>query len=207
MKYIIGTGWCDRDTKESWARWSGAVRSCSSPEAVVMVDSTTDMGHSTPPRMALMGVSLETIRMTQNFGPGYGLPKSAATRQIFLGAWYAYFNDADYFVWIEQDCLIKGKGIIEHIINGMDGDVTIGEWDHKYRVETCFMAFNLKELAWISEEYFSNPQDRPEKRFAMIDYSPFDFVGGRNRPLDWTQEFMYGHQMTPEEIKEYERSL
>ena len=57
--------------------------------------------------------------MTENFGhPVNTVGKySGWTRAAMIGLGYCYYNDIEYCVYVEQDALLFGKGIIERAIS------------------------------------------------------------------------------------------
>jgi hypothetical protein len=54
---------------------------------------------------------------------------SGWTRSVLLSGHYALNTDADYFVYIEQDCLLQGNGIVDYCISVMTKDLMFGPGD------------------------------------------------------------------------------
>ncbi|MDD5089241.1 MAG: hypothetical protein PHI18_10670, partial [bacterium] len=129
--YIIHSGWwCDGTnahpgaTKSSDARirsreffdvWYDFVRAYTTPEKILVVDSAS------PERPNLEGKDVEFVSLKRNFLHGMQCDTKYGgwTRAFFTGAFYAMMNDAEFSVFIEQDCLVAGAGIIERAIENM----------------------------------------------------------------------------------------
>ena len=219
MGYVIGTGWwCDGGGKKAWSvqssdkirqvgffdKWHAAVVKYTNPLKIVAVDSCS------PVKPDFAGKGVEVITMTRNFNQGaYGFKRGVATRQVFMGAWYAFFNDADYFVWIEQDCLIRGAGIVERAIESMgSADYAMARWDHQYEVETCFMVFRCGSVPRLWSSLMEGTEEFPELRYwgmrNRMELSLLPFGYGRNRPIVWGDEHAFAQQMNEEELSEYD---
>lgn len=214
MNYIIGLGWwCDGSGKTEASKWNNSTdeirrvgffddwyRSVSkntNPVKIVAVDSKSPI----KPDFAALGI--ETIEMVGNYlHPDFGLKYvSAATRQVFMGAWYAFFNKAEYFVWVEQDCLLHGEGIIERAIENMgDADYSMGTWRHEYKLETCFMVFRCASLMKILQGFLESTAPVPELRYwglrNHLKFIPMPFGYGRNRPIKWDDEHFFAQHLT-----------
>ena len=226
MNYIIGTGWwCDGTGKHAgsagnsssdrirqvgfFSTWLRHVRAYTSPTDIVVVDSAS------PVRPDFSG--LHVLRMIRNFtGDGrdgmFGTDRTAATRQVFVGAVYAAMNGADYFVWLEQDCLVHGKGLVERAIENMKGaDFSTGRWDHEYRVETCFMIFKATSVATLIDRYFRVAAPKPELRYLeltkQLRFAWLPFGYGRNRPINFDDKQFYAQHLNDDEIRKFEEKL
>lgn len=218
MSYIIGTGWwCDGSTKKSplhgeervvdrmqvFNVWLASIKKYTNPDSIVVVDSASPA----KPRFSKSGMMV--IPMTGNlYGPDFGLKNGVATRQVFLGAFYALFNKADYYVWVEQDCLLCGEGIIERAIREMrDADYSAGLWNHPYKIETCFMIFRCSSVGKIFSKYFSEKSNAPELRYwemtKCLNFAPISFGYGRNRPICWEDEHFFAQQISQAEMDRF----
>lgn len=134
MSYIIGTGWwCSEQIKDSRAqllgdhniraqsfhrKWYEAVNKSTNPEKIIIVDSCSPIKpeiDQTDSRIELISLNINAGHSTNHIGKFCGY-----TRAIFLGLEYTLNCDVDYFVYIEQDALIYGEGIVEHCIRQMN---------------------------------------------------------------------------------------
>lgn len=130
-KYVIGSGWwcgeAPRDLEYGSDRirgrnfhelWYKAVREYSNPQKIILVDSNS------PVKPNLEGKAIEFISLNANPGHATGMSKSKKycgwTASMMLSMQYALLCDCDYFVYLEQDALLYGKGIIEEEILNME---------------------------------------------------------------------------------------
>jgi hypothetical protein len=140
-KYVISTGWwCVeksgvRDTRvktfgadeirgASFFRiWHAAVDRFANPAKILVVDSSSPTLPELPndPR-------IELLRLDRNAGhpSNHSGHLSGVTLAHICGMIYAYCCDVDYWVYIEQDALIHGKGIVETAIEQMKRDLMWG---------------------------------------------------------------------------------
>ena len=226
MSYIIGTGWwCPVNPNgpagavpqhtTDWHRmkalcevWVKHVQAYTSPAGIVVVDAASK-------RKPSFGGAQE-IKLLRNFYPEdgsnglFGTERTGGIRQIFMGGMYAMVNGADYFVWIEGDCLVHGKGIIEKAIQHMgDGDFSAAKWNHEYKLETCFMVFRCSSLPRIMARYLLIKAKYPElKFFGVSDYfklvwMPFGY--GRSRPIDFDESHYFAQHLSKKELSEFKR--
>jgi len=143
MKYIIGSGWwCTDKSQETRAEllgddeirgqnfhklWYEAINKYTSPEKIIIVDSnspTKPILNNKDDRLELVSLNVNGGHSTNHVGKFCGY-----TRAILLSLEYALQCEVDYFVYIEQDALIYGKGIIEHCINEMNKPYMFGSGD------------------------------------------------------------------------------
>ena len=139
--YVITTGWwCDLDTKHHKRRlhfgsdnlrkadfhdqWYESIDCFTNPRKIVIVDSASPV----PPPYNRNDGRIEHIRLTKN--AGYSIDHighlSGFTRGYLYGIFYALANDVDYWVYVEQDALLCGAGIIEHCIDRMQRPYMFG---------------------------------------------------------------------------------
>lgn len=137
-KYIIGTGWwcAPTDTRQQLigsdvirgqdfhSLWYESLLSASSPLRIFMVDSASPI----PPPFDPGDNIIEYVRLTQNAGHSTNHSGHYAgwTASVILGIEYALLCDVDYFVYVEQDALLYGRGIIEHCIGQMNTPFMFG---------------------------------------------------------------------------------
>jgi hypothetical protein len=131
--YVIGTGWwCGAEAEarvegrpyngsdlirspEFHHLWSAAVDGLTRPQAVFMVDSASRRRPPiTNPRYEIMHLLRNPGHATVHTGHYCGW-----TASVIHSIEYALSADADYLVYIEQDALIFGEGILEFCIGKM----------------------------------------------------------------------------------------
>lgn len=137
--YVIGSGWwCTDSTQRVAGRpysgsdvirsaefhhlWSSVVDTWTSPSAVVLIDSASP----TPP--PILNSSYRTVCLSHN--PGHATVHTGHycgwTASVLHSLEYALSADADYMVYVEQDVLLFGDGIIEHCIDRMSKSLMFG---------------------------------------------------------------------------------
>jgi hypothetical protein len=140
MKYIILSGWwCPEDGADTRDKllgddyirsadfhrlWYGAVNRYTEPEKILIVDSCSP----TPPPLADNDPRLEYLRLNKNAGHSthHDGKYCGFTRAAVIGIEYALQCEAEYIVYIEQDALVFGKGILEHCIGKMNQPFMFG---------------------------------------------------------------------------------
>ncbi|HRW98596.1 MAG TPA: hypothetical protein P5280_03860, partial [Cyclobacteriaceae bacterium] len=134
--YIIGTGWwcTDEDEKiklkerkflgsdsirgrDFHLLWYESICRNTSPRKILIVDSNSPLH----PNLNIDDNRIEFLSLPFNAGHSTNhIGKWAGwTRSVILGLQYAQVADVDYFVYVEQDALLKGQGIIEYCITRM----------------------------------------------------------------------------------------
>jgi hypothetical protein len=219
--YIVHSGWwCDGTgvhpgaTKKSDPRirsqvffdvWYEFVTRFTKPEKIIVVDSAS------PTRPQLEGKSLEFLSMKRNFLHGMTCDTKYGgwTRAFFTGAFYALMNDAEYAVFIEQDCLPVGDGIIESAIAHMgDKQITfsIGGPNHSDQSLTILRADYILKFA---QAFFALPYDDremdTETKFMNVikehdSFIELPFGYGRNRPINFKDNMFAAQQWRPDEL-------
>jgi hypothetical protein len=134
IKYIICSGWwCSNESSNNYRKlaygsdkirdrtfhkiWYDLICKNTNPEKIFIVDSASPI----KPELNLKDTRLQLVSLTHN--PGHATNHTGLlcgwTKAVILGLEYASLCATDYFVYIEQDTLIKGRGIIEHCIQHM----------------------------------------------------------------------------------------
>ncbi len=237
--YIVHSGWwCDESRRHIGANynesddrirtpkffdvWYDCVTKFSNPEKIIVVDSAS------PLKPDISGKSVEWVNLKMNFKHGmvcegqYG----GWTRAFALGAMYAYLNDAEYSVFLEQDCLIVGEGIIERAIENMArADISYGG-SSVVRIEQSFVIIKRDYILTFLHDFLGMKQsDRDlftEVKFQRIQkreyalsfvglnksrFTPLPFGFGRNRPLDCNVKQFYAQQWSREELQELNKRV
>ena len=114
------------------------------------------------------------LSMSKNFGhsTNHSGQFSGYTRAIFLSMMYAYANDFDYWVYIEQDALIYGDRIIEKSIAESKHGVVYGSGKGTpQQIQQSFMIFNTEAIPDFINNYVAiNKKDKiisPEWKFLF----------------------------------------
>ncbi|WP_299261800.1 hypothetical protein [uncultured Kushneria sp.] len=139
--YIINSGWwCGEKSPENEKRveygsseirgvaffreWYESVNRHTSPTKIIVVDSASPTIPQLPDdeRMEFISMDVNGGHSTSHVGKYAG-----CTRCFFVGLAYTYASEADYWVYVEQDALLFGEGIVEHAIDNMTSDFMFGD--------------------------------------------------------------------------------
>ena len=137
---------------------------------------------------------------------------------IIAGAQYAYCNECD-FVYIEQDCLIRGLG--KAIEWARDNEAKIAYGSGRW---SMFPGWAEHSFIYVSYDYlpkfvfkmmnsdikFNDSKGREVveltfNRLFKDDATFWPFGYGRRRPIDFDQDVFYAQQLTDAEIEEFLR--
>ncbi|MBK6765867.1 MAG: hypothetical protein IPG71_05910 [bacterium] len=237
--YIVHSGWwCDESQRHIGAKyndsdnrirtpkffdvWYDCVTRFASPRRVFIADSAS------PLKPDLTGKSIEWVSLAQNFQHGMICVGKFGgwTRAFALGAMYAYLNDAEYSVFLEQDCLIVGDGIIERAIENMSrAEISYGgtsvvrieqsfviiKRDYILRFLNDFLGMKASDRDVFTEVKFQRIQKREYAlSFAGLNNSrfiPLPFGFGRNRPIDFAERCFYAQQWSRAELEALNQRL
>jgi hypothetical protein len=228
MSYIISSGWwCDRtqvhpgslrnasDTrirsKEFFDVWYDCIRAYTCPEKIIVIDSAS-------PIKPKIHRDVEFISLKRNFlhAEGCDTRLTGWTRAFLTGAFYSLMNDADYSVFVEQDCVLVGGGIVEQAIAEMEDRgkrISYGRLEGlgAYIEQSFVILKNDNILRFIKNYLAIEKSDNafngisPELKFRMISeqndmWCPLPFGYGRNRPINFQDATFYAQQMTTAEL-------
>lgn len=234
IKYIIGTGWwCDNTGIHTHSHlqqqvdvstrqvgffelWYKAIMKFTNPQSIIIVDSNS------PVKPNIIGKSnVQLISLDKNYGAamdGTSNQKlSGWDKGVLLGAAYALMCDAEYFVYVEQDCLLYGKGIIEEAISHMGAsEILFGDgFGTPQPLQQSFFIVKAKYLhKFISPDYdlidksylAASPEQRYHRYFQDV-YSYMPFGHGRVRPIDYSLCHFYAQHLTKEELSIFKRII
>ena len=139
MKYVVTSGWwCGVARDEKRVRygseqirelsffklWKKSVLENSSPQKIMVLDSASD---EIPDNEDLQGVEFISLLENAGHSTNHKGKFSGYMRSIIMGITYAKLCDSDYWVYVEQDVLLKGKGVIEHCIESMTKPYMFGD--------------------------------------------------------------------------------
>lgn len=246
--YVIGSGWWCGENKErltfgdekirnsSFHKiWYQSIKKFSNPEKIFIVDSNS------PIKPDIISDDIEFISLNTNSGHSTNMQSGAIycgwTASSILSMQYALHCDCDYFVYVEQDCLLYGEGIVERQIKRMednDWKYIFGDGKDSYQpLQVSFFIIRKDFIPELLSKFFSirhlDSKVSPELKLSIavnhylslmpnfllnyklirsilsrIKVSNFMDCGfGRDRPIDFENEFFYFQQGSEEEIKAY----
>jgi len=182
--YIIGSGWwCDAAQPDRECSgdevirssafhrlWRQSVDTFTRPEKILIVDSASPV----PPPLDRNDERIEHLRLPLN--PGHATvhtgPYCGWTLSALLGLEYAHCCDVDYFVYVEQDVLLYGEGIIERCIEHMRTPYMFGSGrgtSHPLQ-QSLFLVHRSAIARFVGAVQRIRATDRqvsPEKKFCM----------------------------------------
>ncbi|MBN7827515.1 hypothetical protein [Bowmanella dokdonensis] len=189
VKYIIGSGWwCDKPgtpisntgrvlhgddeirSADFHQLWYKSICENSSPEKIVIVDSCSPV----KPNLNEYDTRIEFIQLNENAGHStrHKGKYCGWMRSVLVGLSYAMNSDCEYFVYVEQDVLMKGKGLIESEIQHMTSRCLFGR--QKGLVQPLQQSMFIVKKNWIEtflcRLYSIRAADNrisPERKFAI----------------------------------------
>jgi hypothetical protein len=230
-KVIVGSGWwcngaaSDHDlgsarTRSTWFFdiWLRQVLDCLEPARVVITDSNSPIKPDLENRSDLVWIELD-----KNYGHANDIRQgristkySGFTRSVLNGAMYALCCDADYYVYIEQDCLVKGKNLLAAAKGESTSDILLGPITEGGRglhgkpaarmLQQSFMIVRrpgletfisaLLQAKWTDGQV--SPEEIMRRSFPHFDTIQIPF--GRSRPLDYQCSHCYVHHLLDDEL-------
>lgn len=196
FNYVIGSGWWSKDNEgfskerkklgddfirspEFHHLWYESISRYTTPNKIIIVDSASPQ----KPPLNLKDGRIEFISLDKNYGHATNcIGKFGGwLRSCLLGVAYAWMCDADYFVYVEQDVLLYGEGIIEHAISRMNHSFMFGRFGQGLRTKTpqplqqsffiikkpAYLEFmqRMEQIRGTDQEIF------PEIKFTQIRYN------------------------------------
>lgn len=185
-KYVVTTGWwcpdvMTKDTrsqligdasirkKDFFSLWLKAVTSYTKPKKILVVDSASPIKPDTQgePQVEIVSLDCNAGHSTNHLGKYAGV-----TRAHIMGMLYALSCEVDYWVYIEQDALIYGDGIVEECIDKLESGIMFGGGSGTPQpMQQSFMIMKtelipsfIKRLTGIKA---SDYRISPEMKFAM----------------------------------------
>ncbi len=232
-KVVVGSGWWSDHSPHDWtigtqeahtpaffSLWLKLVKKYVSPSCIVVTDSHAPLKPSIVDR-----AGVEWIELDQNYGHSNDIrigristKHSGFTRSLFLGATYAIACDADYYVYVEQDCVIHGDGILDAIVAGMEHPIALGartsggqgiEGRAAPMFQQSLIVVARSGLERFISAILSAPETDgelpPEEKLAR-DLAPFSELCipfGRSRPLDFSYPHFYAQHLTAVELASF----
>ena len=191
--YVIGSGWWCSDVPERsinprrglggddsiravgfFRIWLDSIRRTTRPAAVVVVDSHSPTKPARSARDEVVWVELpfNAKHATDHLGQWSGW-----TRSVILSGQYALMSDAEYFVYVEQDCVLVGEGIVEHCIARMTRGLMVGSGAGTPQpLQQSFFILHRRALARFLDNLIAlRAPDRelsPEWKFVCASWRP-----------------------------------
>ena len=233
-KVVVGTGWWSSDESCDWHlgapitrsvaffdTWYRQVMNCIGPDRIVITDSNSPIK---PDWRSYPGV--HWIELDRNYGHPNDLRTgriktkfSGYTRSVINGAVHAYCCDADYYVYVEQDCLVRGEGFLEMAIGDATADILLGARTEggvgiEGKPAAPMFQNSLIIVSSVGLERFITgiigaPQGDGELSIEVImerQCAPFGEIAipyGRSRPIDFETTCFYAQHMTDEELEHF----
>lgn len=183
MKYLIASGWwsCppDEDSREALLGsdeirdaefhkiWRHCIDRFCDYDEILVVDSASPLKPEIP-------ADEKWIEMAQNFGhsTSHSGKYSGYSRAIFISMMYAYANDFDYWVYIEQDVLISGDQIIQKAIESTPHSIIYGSGEGTpQQIQQSFMVFHRNTIIPFLRNYqaiqLTDKELSPEWKFLF----------------------------------------
>lgn len=237
-KVIVGTGWwCDGRVSDwligdpflksasFFPLWHALVMRALNPAAIFVTDSHSPV----KPDVS----SLDRVNWTQldaNYGHAMDIRTgriatkySGFTRSLMLGASFALCCDADYYVYLEQDCIIRGEHFLQAALSGTREPILVGgrtvqgrglnpdgSAEPMYQQALVIVERSALErfIAGLMRGPETDGELSPELKMER-DCAPFGLLPvpyGRSRPIDFTRSHYYAQHLTAEEFAEFVRS-
>ena len=140
-KIIVGSGWwCDGKDSEwqvgaSSTRpvmffylWVAQILKCLSPDRIVITDDHSPLKPDYPSFDLIQWMEFdENVGHANDVRSGkINTGYSGFARSVVTGCMYALNCDADYYVYVAQDCLLKGDNFLQEAIGESIEDILIG---------------------------------------------------------------------------------
>lgn len=237
-KVVVGTGWwCDVMPHDSaigaaatrspafFEMWYQQVVRCLRPTRVVVTDSASPIKPDYQSKDLL-----EWITLDRNYGHpndirtgkiSISTKYSGFTRGVLNGAMYALCCDADFYVYVEQDCLLYGEDFLARAIGNSTSDIFLGQVTENGRglngavaaamLQQSVMIVRLAGLERFLVALLRAPWRDDERSPEMImaaQLVPFDWLRipfGRSRPIDFNESHFYAQHLTEQELNHFLR--
>jgi len=233
--YIIGTGWWCTSEPITWKRvlgddiirskyfhqlWYYAIDKYTDPEKICIVDSAS------PIQPDLVDDDrLEWISLTKNFHTfqspyHWEFDQTGWVKSVLVSAYFALACEVDYFIYVEQDCLVRGYDWVDKAISKLEEHVAAGYpgWmfgdgrkgcPGNHLLQQSLFLVKQSSLWEFIQKLTLRPVDEhltPEERFArkleQVSFLPFGY--GRSRQgFSIRNTPMYAQHWTKDEIKEW----
>jgi len=236
-KVVVGSGWWSAPERSRWnigddrtrsteffALWHRQVIKAFDPSIILVTDSCSPQK---PDWQRFERV--KWLELDRNYGHAndirVGLSEtkySGFTRSVLMGAAFAICCDADYFVYVEQDCLVRGENFLQVATGGQAFDFFCGETTTGGRAFNGGMAAPMPQrslqiatrigMRKLVSALLSAPEtdgELPGEVKMARDMAPLGLVSapyGRSRPIDFSLSHFYAQHMTLDELRAFLRA-
>ena len=243
-RYMIGSGWwCSGEdaalshhkgdakirTADFHRLWYEQICNNTNPSRILIVDSASPV----LPSLNENDERVHLHRLATN--PGHATNCSTQfcgwTAAVLCGLQDFIHTDNDYFVYVEQDVLLHGKGIIEYAISKMTSPFMFGDAKGiPQPLQQSFFIIRKDGAAQFLSKLLGMPESdkelSPERKFhyacqsgllsssalrwvgrkiRKYDFLPFGY--GRKRPIDFDAPYYYFQHGTSEELSVFKKYL
>ena len=158
--------------------WYRGVDEFTNPKKIIIVDSNSPVIPSLNPN----DQRLEFVSLAENSGHSTGCKTKFCgwTKSVLVGLQYALLSEVDYFIYIEQDALIYGEGIIEHCIDNMKKPCMFGSGEGTPQpLQQSFFIIDIKFASQFIERLqkidFMDRDLSPENKFTLATSKYFNY--------------------------------
>jgi hypothetical protein len=233
-KVIVGSGWWCDNKPHDWTigapitqsagffkLWYRQVMQCLNPYSIVVTDSAAP---EKPDYQSL--ANIHWIELDRNYGQPNDIrvgriktKYSGFTRGVVNGAMYALCCDADFYAFVEQDCLLYGDDFLSRAIGDSKEDILVGPPTQNGRglkgsvaapmLQNSLLIVRRAGLERFIDAILGAPwtdgQISPEQTIKRR-MSPYGFIGvpfGRSRPIDFKEPTFYAHHLDEDELRRF----
>lgn len=235
-KIIVGSGWWCNETPSDWnigdgstrtraffRQWLEQVETCLAPERIHITDSASPLK---PAERTHPGITW--TELDRNYGHANDIRTGRVdakycgfTLSVFLGAAYALACNADYYVYVEQDCLIFGDDFLQRAIAdhpeqilvgrptengvGLNGGVAAPMIQQSLMVvpKARLLEFMNGLLAGEQSDGEVSPEIKMKRFMPNLGFLGIPF--GRSRPIDFSAPAFYAQHLTLDELERFQR--
>jgi len=233
-KVIVGSGWWCDNKPHDWTigspvaqsvsffkLWYQQVMQCLNPLCIVVTDSAAPE----KPDHRLF-TNIRWIELDRNYGHANVLRAgrirtkySGFTRAVVNGAMYALCCDADFYVFVEQDCLLYGDDLLNRAVADGNDDILLGRPTEGGKGLNRPVAAPMLQNALIIvrrtglERFigailgapWTDGEVSPEEtmRQRMPPYGLIGIPFGRSRPIDFKEPNFYVHHLNDNELHRF----
>ena len=233
-KVIVGSGWWCDNKPHDWTigspitqsviffkLWYRQVMRCLNPHRIVVTDSAAP---EKPDYRSF--TNIHWIELDQNYGQPNDIrvgriqaKYSGFTRAVINGAMYALCCEADFYVFVEQDCLLYGDDFLNRAVANSNEDILLGPPTKNGKGLKGSVAAPMLQNAlvivrrtglerfidailgapWTDGEV--SPEQTMKRRMP-----PYGLIGipfGRSRPIDFKEPNFYVHHLDDNELHRF----
>jgi hypothetical protein len=233
-KIVVGSGWwCDEQvhpwsigspatrSAEFFNLWHSQVLECLRPARIMVTDSASPVKPTSECYDRVQWVELdENYGHSNDIRTGHIVTKySGFTRSMLNGAMFALCCDADFYVYVEQDCLLCGEDFLNHAIGDSTEEILVGPPTTNGRglngseaapmLQQSVVIVRRSGLEHFIEALLTSPWSDGEmppeeimrKQFRRYGYLQIPY--GRSRPVDFTISHFYVQHLDDAELNTF----